>query len=167
MLAPREVGLDNCRFQQGDASGLNDFTVDATVHRAKVGKVRVSGPRKVEKRRKATYKVRITNSGNAKAAGVKLRVKGKGVKARKSVGKIPAGKVKNRQSQVQIQEAGQGQGVLQGDFEERRRQDREEEDQSQEVGWPTCGFPRVTASGQAIPAPVFGRLHEKGSGSLL
>jgi subtilisin family serine protease len=68
-----------------------EFTVDTTVYRAKIGKVKVKGPAKVKKGKKATYKVRVSNSGNAEAAGVKLNVKGKGVKAKKTVGTIPAG----------------------------------------------------------------------------
>jgi hypothetical protein len=58
-------------------------------------KVKVSGSSKVGRRKKATYKVRISNSGNAAANGVKLRVKGKGIRAKKSVGKIPGGRTRN------------------------------------------------------------------------
>ena len=97
--------------------------------------MKVKGPKKVKRKKKATYKVRVTNSGNAKATGVRLKVKGKGIKSKKSVGKIAAGKAKTvREGQAQVQEAGQDQGRLQGDFQERRRQDRQEEDQGEEVG---------------------------------
>ena len=68
-----------------------DFTVDAPVGEAKIGKVSVKGPSKVKK---ATYKVKVSNSGSIDATGVKLKVKGKGVKAKKSVGNIAAGKSK-------------------------------------------------------------------------
>ncbi len=71
-----------------------DPPVDPPVGEAKIGKVKVKGPAKVKRKKKATYKVRITNSGNARANGVKLKVKGKGVKAKKTVGSIAAGKAK-------------------------------------------------------------------------
>ena len=61
---------------------------------AKVSKVSVSGPAKVKKGKKATYKVRITNSGKASATGVKLKVSGKGVSAKSSAGTVAAGKTK-------------------------------------------------------------------------
>ena len=101
--------------------------------KAKISKVSARGPKKVKKGKKATYKVKIEDSGNAEATGVKLNVKGKGVTAKRNVGTIPAGSFKDGQGQAQVQEAGQGEGHLQGDLEERRWQDREEEDQGQEV----------------------------------
>ncbi len=71
-----------------------DFTVDTSPRRARISKVRVSGPKKAKKGKKATYRVKITNSGNAQATGVRVRVSGKGLRAKKSVGKIPAGKAR-------------------------------------------------------------------------
>ena len=64
------------------------FTVDTIVSRAKISKVKVSGPNKVKKGKKATYKVKVTNSGDATATGVRLKVKGRGVSFNTSVGKI-------------------------------------------------------------------------------
>ena len=61
---------------------------------AKISKVKVKGPAKVKRGKKATYKVKIKNGGNAQATGVRLKVKGKGIKSKKSVGKIAAGKTK-------------------------------------------------------------------------
>ncbi len=61
---------------------------------AKIGKVKVKGPAKVKRGKKATYKVKITNSGNAKATGVRLKVKGRGVSFNTSIGKIGAKKTR-------------------------------------------------------------------------
>jgi hypothetical protein len=71
-----------------------DFTVDAPVGKAKIGKVSVKGPSKVRKGKKATYRVKVSNSGNIDATGVKLKVKGKGVRLKTSVGKVAAGKTR-------------------------------------------------------------------------
>ena len=68
------------------------FTVDTTVYRARIGRVQVTGPAKVRNKRAATYTVRVYNSGNALARGVRLQVSGRGVRARRAVGKIPAGR---------------------------------------------------------------------------
>ena len=113
-------GPHTATFRAEDAVGNQDptpatrtFTVDTSVDppvvdpptvdppvdpppvgEAKIGKVKVTGPAKVKRGKKATYKVKVKNSGNAAATGVKLNVKGKGIKAKKSVGKIAAGKTK-------------------------------------------------------------------------
>ncbi len=68
-----------------------EFMVDTTVIRAKIARVKVKGLRKVKKGKKAAYKVRIVNSGDARANGVKVKVKGRGVRAKKRVGSIRAG----------------------------------------------------------------------------
>ena len=54
--------------------------------------LQVSGPAKVSKGKKATYKVAITNSGSIDASGVRLKVSGSGLSFSTSVGKIAAGK---------------------------------------------------------------------------
>ena len=66
----------------------------------------VKGPKKVKKGKKATYKVKISNSGNIDATGVKLKVKGKGVKAKKLVGKIAAGKTRTVKVKVKPKKPG-------------------------------------------------------------
>ncbi|MCB0859671.1 MAG: SBBP repeat-containing protein [Solirubrobacterales bacterium] len=71
-----------------------DFTVNTTVYRARISKVSVSGPARVKRKKKVTYKVRITNSGNASATGVRLKVSGRGVGLKKSAGKIGARKTR-------------------------------------------------------------------------
>ena len=83
-----------------------DPPVDPPVGEAKIGKVKVKGPAKVKRKKKATYKVRITNSGNARANGVKLKVKGKGVKAKKTVGSIAAGKAKTGKIRLTFKKPG-------------------------------------------------------------
>ena len=55
---------------------------------ASLSKVWVQGPAKVKKGKKATYKVAISNSGNANATAVKLIVSGKGLKYGSSVGVV-------------------------------------------------------------------------------
>ena len=104
-------GPHTAAFRAEDAAGNQDptpatrtFTVDATlpdppdppdVLKARISKVSASGPKKVRKGKKATYKVKVMNSGNAVAKGVNLKVSGKGVKGKKSIGNIPAGKSKS------------------------------------------------------------------------
>jgi hypothetical protein len=65
--------------------------LDKTVYRARIGKATVTGPSKVKRGRIATYRVRVTNSGNAKAAGVRLVVSGRGIRFNAPVGTINAG----------------------------------------------------------------------------
>ncbi len=83
-----------------------EFTVAATVYKARVGKVKVSGPKKVKKGKKATYKVKVTNSGNATATGVRLKVKGRGLSFNTSVGKIAAGKTRTVKVKVKPKKPG-------------------------------------------------------------
>ncbi len=73
---------------------------------AKISKVKVSGPKKIKKGKKATFKVRVTNSGNAQAKGVRLKVKGKGVNAKKNAGTIPAGASKTVKVKVRFKKIG-------------------------------------------------------------
>ena len=60
-------------------------------YKAVISKLGVKGPAKIRKGRKATFGVKIRNSGNVKAKGVKLKVQGRGVSFNASVGAIPAG----------------------------------------------------------------------------
>jgi hypothetical protein len=85
-------------FRAEDPSGNQDqtpatrtFIVDTTVHKASITSLSVKGPVKTRKGRKSIHRVRITNSGDATATGVKLRVKGRGVSFRKAIGPIAAG----------------------------------------------------------------------------
>jgi hypothetical protein len=76
------------------AAGFTGNEPDCVKLQAKITKLSVSGPSKVLKGNKATYKVSIKNGGNAKAKGVRLKVTGKGVSFNTSVGKIGAKKTK-------------------------------------------------------------------------
>ena len=64
------------------------FTVEAP--QARIGKLTALGPAAVKEGRKAVYRVRVTNSGDAVATGLKLRVTGRGVRFSRSIGDIPA-----------------------------------------------------------------------------
>ncbi len=76
--------------------------------KANISKVKVTGPTRVERRKKATYRIAITNSGDAVAKGVKVKVKGKGFKSKKSVGKIAAKKTKTVKVRVKPKKPGKG-----------------------------------------------------------
>jgi hypothetical protein len=73
---------------------------------ARIGKVRVSGPKKVRRGRRATYRLRISNSGDVPADRVKLRVGGRGVRAKKSVGEIAPGGVRTVRVRVKPKKPG-------------------------------------------------------------
>ena len=83
-----------------------EFAVDTTVYRAKISKVKVSGPAKVKRGKKATYKVAISNSGNAAAFGVRLKVSGRGVSFNTSVGKIGAKKTRTVKIRLKAKKPG-------------------------------------------------------------
>ena len=106
-------GPHTAEFRAEDAAGNQDqtpatrsFTVDTTVYRAKISKVKVSGPAKVKRGKKATYKVKITNSGNKTATGVRLKVKGRGVSFNTSVGKIGAKKTRTVKVRLKAKKPG-------------------------------------------------------------
>jgi uncharacterized membrane protein len=69
-------------------------------------KVSVSGPSKIKRGRKATYEVAISNSGNAAATGVRLKVSGRGLSFNTSVGKIAAGKTRTVKVRVKPKKPG-------------------------------------------------------------
>ena len=66
-------------------------TASTAQPRARIGRVTVTGPAKVKKGRPATYRARITNSGDAQARGVRLVVTGRGIRINAPVGRINAG----------------------------------------------------------------------------
>ncbi len=76
------------------------------VGKAKINKVKVSGPVKVKRKKKATYKVKISNSGDAAATGVRLKVSGKGLSFNTSVGKVGAKKTKTVKVKVKPKKPG-------------------------------------------------------------
>lgn len=59
---------------------------------AKIDQLVIRGPKQVRRGKMITYGARIFNSGNVAATGVKLGVRGRGVRVNKKVERIPAGK---------------------------------------------------------------------------
>lgn len=85
----------SCQLTMTEARAVTArFTAKATPpdppDQATISKVSVMGPSKVKKGTKATYTVKVINSGNATATGVRLNVKGRGVSSESSVGTISA-----------------------------------------------------------------------------
>ncbi len=56
---------------------------------SKIGKVTVTGPARVKQGKQASWKVRVENTGDGTATGVKLKVKGRGMGASLPIGDIP------------------------------------------------------------------------------
>jgi len=69
----------------------DDHTVGPPVPEAKISKVSVKGPSRAKAGRKVTYRVKVTNSGDATATDIRLKVTGKGIKKLKDSGTIGAG----------------------------------------------------------------------------
>jgi hypothetical protein len=67
---------------------------NCAVPKATIGKVTVKGPGNVKRNRGATWKVRIPNTGNVPATGVRVSAAGRGVKVSGNAGSIAAGKNK-------------------------------------------------------------------------
>jgi lysophospholipase L1-like esterase len=65
-----------------------------TAHGARLGKFKVNGPKKAKRGERVAFTVRISNTGNIDATGVRLRVSGTGVKANRIVGTVAAGQSK-------------------------------------------------------------------------
>ncbi len=76
--------------------------------KANISRVKVTGPTRLKRRRKATYKVAITNSGDAVAKGVRLKVSGKGIGLNTPVGKIAAKKTRTVKVRVKPKKPGKG-----------------------------------------------------------
>ncbi|HTU14266.1 MAG TPA: FG-GAP-like repeat-containing protein [Solirubrobacterales bacterium] len=104
-------GSHTVAFRAEDAAGNQDptpatrtFTVAPA--KAKIGKVKFTGPKKVKKGSKAAYRVKITNTGKAGATGVKVKASGRGVSARASAGSIPAGRAKTIKLRIKPKKTG-------------------------------------------------------------
>lgn len=80
-----------------DVSGVDAELAaeDSPVYRASIGKVTAKGPFRVRKGWKGTFRVAVTNAGNAGAKGVKVKVTGRGVSAGRTIGSIAAGATKS------------------------------------------------------------------------
>ena len=66
----------------------------------------MSGPAKVKRAKKATYKVKISNPGNAAATGVRLKVSGRGLSFNTSVGRIQGGTTRTVKVKVKPKKPG-------------------------------------------------------------
>ena len=100
-------GTGSCQVTiASDQSATATFAADVVVPKAKVSNVKVSGPRKIKKGKKATYKAKITNSGNATATGVRLKVSGRGLSFNTSVGKIAAKKTRTVKVKIKPKKPG-------------------------------------------------------------
>ena len=73
------------------SAGFSGNEPDCVELKARISKLTVTGPGKVKKGKKATYKAKITNSGDARATGVKLVASGKGISSKVLVGAINPG----------------------------------------------------------------------------
>jgi hypothetical protein len=77
-----------------------------TEFKARIGKLGVKGPLRVKKGHRVTFRVRITNFGNAEAKGVKVKGSGRGVRFKASVGKIAPKKTRTIKVKVKPKKAG-------------------------------------------------------------
>jgi hypothetical protein len=80
--------------------------------KATISKVAVSGPSKIKVRKSAAFKVKITNSGNISATGVRLRVSGRGIAANSNVGTVGAGVTRTVTVRVRPQRTGKVKGTF-------------------------------------------------------
>ena len=81
-------------------------SVTLAQYTARISKVTVSGPKKGKKGKKATFKVKITNSGRDNANGVKLKVSGRGLRFKTYVGKIAGGKTRTVKVKLKAKKPG-------------------------------------------------------------
>ena len=114
-------GSHTASFRAEDATGNQDptpvtriFTVDTSVDptvdppvgKAEIGTVKVKGPAKVKKGKKVTYRVKTSNTGNAEATDVRLKISGKGVSFRRSAGSIAAATTKTIKLELKPKKSG-------------------------------------------------------------
>ena len=104
-IAPGGEHLYSTSLADSAISWLGDEAGTAVL-KAKIGKVKVKGPNRVKRKKSATYRIKVSNSGNAAATGVRLKVKGKGVKAKKSVGKIGVKKTRTVKVRLKTRKPG-------------------------------------------------------------
>lgn len=72
----------------------------------KIGKVKVKGPARVKKGRKATYRVTVKNTGKSTAKRVKVVAKGRGARGSAKGPNIPAGKSRTIKVKVKFTRKG-------------------------------------------------------------
>lgn len=89
-------GTGSCRITlETDVQAAASFEADMTPPPpepsiATIDKVSVRGAVKLRRGKKSTFTVKVTNSGDAEAAGTKLAVSGRGIRASTSIGKVAA-----------------------------------------------------------------------------
>ena len=90
---PSAAGARSAGLEITYNGGASPLTVPltGTGAKARIGRVTVTGPATLRKGKPATYKAKVTNSGNAKATGVRLVVSGRGIRVNAPVGTINAG----------------------------------------------------------------------------
>lgn len=75
--------------------------------KADIGKVKITGPAKVKKGKKAVFKVRVPNSGKAAAKGVKVKLRAGRLQVQKTIGTIAAGKAATSKFSIKLFRLGQ------------------------------------------------------------
>jgi hypothetical protein len=92
-FTPSASGARSASLEIAYNGGASPLTVplSGTGAKARISKLTVTGPATLRKGRPATYKAKITNSGNAKATGVRLIASGRGIRLNSPVGTINAG----------------------------------------------------------------------------
>lgn len=73
---------------------------------ARISKVFAKGPAKVKRGKLATFKVKVTNSGNTGATGVKVKINGAAITFTPRAGTIPAGSTKTIKVKVKLRRRG-------------------------------------------------------------
>lgn len=110
-------GSHTASFRAQDAAGNQDatpatrtFTIDTSVKpppkKAKISKVTIGGPAKVRRGARPKFKVKIKNSGNAAATGVKLKLSGGGSHTERTIGKVGAGKTSVVEARLKLNRLG-------------------------------------------------------------
>ena len=80
---------------------------DPIVSKASITQISVKGPKRLKRGKKATYRLIVTNSGNAAASGVKVRASGRGIASfSSSIGEIPGGASKSIKVKLKATRAG-------------------------------------------------------------
>lgn len=80
--------------------------VDVPALKASITKLKVKGPSTVKRGKQVSYRVSVTNAGKAAATGVRLGVRGRGVRSGASIGKIPAGSTRTVKVKLKPRKAG-------------------------------------------------------------
>jgi hypothetical protein len=101
------------RDTNGDPTSPDTFTTDSgsepctgVTGKAKIKSVKVKGSSKAKRNKKASYTVKIKNTGVVAAKAVKLKVSGKGVSAKANAGNIGAGKTKTVKVKARFRKKG-------------------------------------------------------------